>query len=73
MFDFFEKFLRDNYGIDHIEMSTNFKKDLGLDSFDFVNLICTIEEKYGVELEEDKYRKLNTIEELIEYLNTLVN
>lgn len=72
MFDFFAEFLKDNYGIDHIEMSTNFKKDLGLDSFDFVNLICAIEERYGVELEEDKYRRLNTIEELVEYLNTLV-
>lgn len=72
MFDFFAEFLKDNYGIDHIEMSTNFKKDLGLDSFDFVNLICAIEERYDVELEEDKYRRLNTIEELMEYLNTLV-
>ena len=72
MFDFFAEFLKDNYGIEHIELSTNFKKDLGLDSFDFVNIICAIEEKYGVELEEDRYRRLNTIGELIEYLNVLV-
>ena len=72
MFDFFAEFLKDNYGIEHIELSTNFKKDLGLDSFDFVNIIYAIEEKYGVELEEDRYRRLNTIGELIEYLNVLV-
>lgn len=72
MFDFFAEFLKDNYGIEHIELSTNFKKDLGLDSFDFVNIICAIEEKYGVELEEDRYRSLNTIGELIEYLNVLM-
>lgn len=72
MFDFLAKFLKDNYGIEHIELSTNFKKDLGLDSFDFVNVICAIEEKYGVELEEERYRRLNTIGELIEYLNVLV-
>ena len=49
-------------------MSTNFKKELGLTSFDFVNLICVIEEKYNVELEEERYRRISTIEELVEYL-----
>ena len=71
MFDYFAEYLKDNYGIEHIELSTNFKKDLGLDSFSFVNIICDIEEKYGVELEEEQYRKINTIGELIAYIDTL--
>ena len=39
--------------------------------FDFVNLICLIEDKYGVELEEKKYRSLNTVQDLITYLESL--
>lgn len=68
IFEFFSTFLKENYEINHLEMSTNFKKELGLTSFDFVNLICVIEEKYNVELEEERYRRISTIEELVEYV-----
>ena len=54
-----------------MELESNFKTDFGLTSFDFVSLICVIEEKYGVELDEEKYRSLNTVQELITYLESL--
>lgn len=68
MFEELKKILRDNYQIEDIELSTNFKKDLDLTSFDFVNLIALIEDKYKIEIEEESYRRLNTVRELIEYL-----
>lgn len=68
MFEELAKILKDNYQIENIELSTNFKKDLDLTSFDFVNIIALIEEKYGIEIEEESYRSLNTVKDLTEYL-----
>lgn len=70
MLNDFKKFLKESYDIDNVELNSNFKKDFGLTSFDFVNLICLIEEEYDIEIEEKDYRKLNTINDLIEYIKT---
>lgn len=70
MFDDLKKIMKDNYDITNIKLNSNFKKDFGLTSFDFINLICIIEEKFGVEIEECMYRRLNTVSELVNYLET---
>ena len=68
MLNDFKKIMKKLYGIDNIELTSNFKKDFGLTSYDFINLICLIEQKYKVEIEEEAYKDLNTVEELINYL-----
>lgn len=68
MFEELAQILKENYQIENIELSTDFKKDLDLTSFDFVNIIALIEDKYGIEIEEESYRSLNTVQELKEYL-----
>ncbi|MBD5157155.1 MAG: acyl carrier protein, partial [Butyrivibrio sp.] len=37
------------------------------------NLITLIEDKYKIEIEEESYRSLNTVQELIEYLEGRIN
>ena len=71
MLNDFREIMKEIYEIDNVELTSNFKTDFGLTSFDFVNLICLIEDKYGVELDEKKYRSLNTEQDLITYLETL--
>ena len=71
MLNDFKKIMKETYEIDNVELDSNFKTDFVLTSFDFVNLICLIEEEYGIELDEKVYRYLNTVGELIEYLETL--
>ena len=68
MFEEIKKILSEEYGITELSMSTNFKKDLGLSSFDFMNLICIVEDRYQAELDEEKYWSLTTIEDLTNYL-----
>lgn len=63
-----ENVMRQHYGIEKLRLEDNFKKDYGLTSFDFVNLICLIEEKFHMEFEEKDYRSLNTVEDLIQYI-----
>lgn len=60
--------LKKNYHIEDISIETNIKTDLGLNSFDFINLIALIEDTFGVELEEEKYHSINTVGDLIEYI-----
>ena len=60
MFDEIKKILDEEYHI------------TGLSSFDFLNLICIFEERYGVELDEEKYIHIVTVGELCDYLETLV-
>lgn len=72
MLNDFRVIMKELYGVERVELTSAFKTDFGLSSFDFVNLICLIEEKYDVELEEKKYRSLNTVEDLIQYLETLI-
>lgn len=71
MLNDFRQILKEYYDIEGVELTSNFKKDFDLTSFDFVNLIYIVEEKYQIEIEEDKYRSLNTIEELINYIESL--
>lgn len=65
-----KKMMKENYDITNIKLTSNFKKDFGLTSFDFVNLICLIEEKFNIEIEESKYRTLNTVDDLVQYLES---
>lgn len=67
-----KKMMKENYDITNIKLTSNFKKDFGLTSFDFVNLICLIEEKFNIEIEESKYRTLNTVDDLIQYLESKI-
>ena len=68
MLNDFRKILKEYYEIDNVELDSNFKVDFGLTSFDFINLICMIEEKYNVELDENDYKDLNTVGDLIKYI-----
>lgn len=62
--------MKENYDITNIKLESNFKNDFGLTSFDFINLICLIEEKFSIEIEEAMYRKLNTVDDLVRYLES---
>lgn len=68
MLNDFKKIMKKQYGIDNVELTSNFKTDFGLTSYDFINLICIIEKKYKIELDENDYRNLNTVGDLIHYL-----
>ena len=73
MLNDFREIMKEIYEIDNVELTSNFKTDFGLTSFDFVNLICLIEERYNVELDEKRYRSINTVKEMIAYIEELKN
>ncbi len=68
MLEQLRELLKKNYAIDTISEETNIKTDLGLTSFDFINLIAMIEDAFDVELDEEKYHTIRTVGDLIEYI-----
>ena len=71
MYEKIVEILKDKYGIENVTPESNFKKDLGLNSFDLMELAFVAEEILGVEMKEDAYRKAETIKDICDYLVTL--
>lgn len=51
-----------------VTMETNFKDDLDADSLDLFELVMALEEEYNVEIPSEDLAELNTVEDVIKYL-----
>ncbi|MBR5419889.1 MAG: acyl carrier protein [Lachnospiraceae bacterium] len=68
MFEEIGKILKEEYGIVDISRDMDVKGGLGLNSFDLMNLICIVEERYHIEIDEEQYRQLVTLGEMCDYV-----
>ena len=50
--------------------AASFTKDLGADSLDTVELIMEIEKAYDISIEESDAEKIQTVGDVVNYLNT---
>lgn len=57
-----------NVEADAVKMETDFKADLGADSLDLFELVNTLEDEYGVEIDADELENLTTVKAVMEYL-----
>lgn len=46
----------------------NFRETLGIDSFDTLKFIVSIDEKFGIDIPEEDYGKITTIKDLVGYI-----
>lgn len=53
---------------DQVKAEAKFVEDLGADSLDQVELIMALEEEFGVEVPEDEADKLQSVEQVISYV-----
>lgn len=51
-----------------VQMATSFKDDLNADSLDLFELVMALEEEYNVEIPSEDLAELNTVEDVIKYL-----
>lgn len=60
-------------GVDPTEVtpSKSFVEELNADSLDLTELIMTLEEKFNIEIPEDKAEKLKTVQDVIDFLATI--
>ena len=54
---------------ENITKDSHLIKDLELSSYDIVDLSCEIEDKFNVEIPDDKIKKLQTIGDVINVLH----
>ena len=56
---------------DKITLSSNIIDDLGADSLDLVDMAMTVEDEFGVELPEEMLEKVQTVEDIINYIDNM--
>lgn len=56
---------------ENVHPESRFMEDLGFTSFDFMSMLGEIEETLDVELEQEKAAGIRTVQEAVDYLETL--
>ena len=56
---------------ENVHPESCFMEDLGFTSFDFMSMLGEIEETFDVELEQEKAAGIRTVQEAVDYLETL--
>ncbi|MEE4252908.1 MAG: phosphopantetheine-binding protein [Desulfuromusa sp.] len=51
----------------------NIREELDIDSFDFLNFLIGLNEELGVDIPEDDYEKLVSLDDLIKYLSARIH
>ncbi len=52
-----------------ITMDTSFRKDLGADSIDLVELVMALEDEFDLEVEDDQLENINTVGDAVNYID----
>ena len=54
--------------MDSLDPDENVREALDIDSFDHLNFLVGLHERLGVDIPEKDYGKLNTVNEILQYL-----
>lgn len=75
MFEEIKSLLVEEMSIDEAEIKENaeFINDLGFNSLELADLVALCEEKYEVDLDEDKIREILTVGDFVKYLESLAD
>ncbi|MFT9039417.1 acyl carrier protein [Schleiferilactobacillus harbinensis] len=70
IFDKIQALIADRFEIDpaKITNATNFKQDLSADSLDLVEFVLTLEDTFGGEISDEDADKLNTVDDVVQYI-----
>lgn len=74
MFEQIKGIIEEQLGItdpDLITLNTNIHEDLDADSLDAVEIIMTIEDEFDVEIPDDIAEKLQTLSQIVDYLERI--
>ncbi|MDY3918192.1 MAG: acyl carrier protein [Candidatus Limivivens sp.] len=55
-------------GTDNLTLETDFVKDLGLNSFDVMNIVCAFEDRFDIEVPTRDVWQLRQVQDVIDYL-----
>jgi acyl carrier protein len=55
-----------------ITPDSRFMEDLGFSSFDFMSMLGELEDAFDIEIDQTKASNIRTVQEAVDYLETLV-
>lgn len=67
-------FVAEQFGLQESEVkpTTSFINDLGADSLDLVELLYDFEAEFSLEIEDEAFEKLETVQQVIDFVTTAV-
>ena len=68
LFQFIQDTVSEVTGKKGLVMDTDFVKDLGLNSFDIMNVVCAFEEHFDVEIPNRDVWQLRQVKDVIAYM-----
>lgn len=57
---------------DTVTMDSHFKRNLGLDSLDYMELILVVEDDFGIQLPEDRASKIYNVRGVVQLVEELL-
>ena len=72
-FDKVKDIIVDRLGVDadKVTAEASFKDDLGADSLDIAELVMELEDEFGTEIPDEKDKKINTVGDAVNFINSL--
>lgn len=56
---------------DDIKLEAELANDLGINSIELADLVMLCEDKFGIEIQDDDIHKFVTVEDVVNYLETM--
>jgi len=73
LLELIRKIVYDVTGRTAVTYDTDFVRDLGLTSFDIINMVCAFEAHYNAEIPTRDIWQLHTVQDVIEYMKKQEN
>lgn len=72
MFDKVKAIFEEQLGVsqDEMQLDTNFKDDLGVDSLDLYEIVMKMEDEFDVEIPAEELEDIATFEDILNYLKS---
>lgn len=72
MFDKVKAIFEEQLGVsqDEMQLDTNFKDDLGVDSLDLYEIVMKMEDEFDVEIPAEEFEDVATFEDVLNYLKS---
>lgn len=72
-FDKIKSIIVEQLGVDENEvtMDAHFIDDLGADSLDTVELVMALEEEFGIEISDEDAEKIQTVGDVVKYIEKI--
>ena len=69
-FDLLKEIIAEVLNVDaaEIKLSTTFVDDLGADSLDAIELVCSLERTFGLAISDEEAMDLKTVRQIVDYV-----